>query len=79
MQDEYQQNTNHWEAEIISFRTQLKRRSTTNLRNHLTEELSSLYQDALKFVKAQTKLNILPQECPYILEELLDEDYLPPK
>ncbi len=74
---EFAQNANHWEAEIVNFRTQLKRRLTTNLRNHLEGELLSIYRDAVKFVKAKTKLNSFPPESPYTLEQLLDENWLP--
>ncbi|MDY7005307.1 MAG: DUF29 domain-containing protein [Cyanobacteriota bacterium] len=76
-QTEFSKNANHWEAEIVNFRTQLKRRLTTNLRNHLDTELLSIYQDAVKFVKAKTKLDSFPIECPYNLEQLLDENWLP--
>lgn len=76
-QDEFQYNSHHWQAEIVGFRTQLKRRLTTNLRNYLSQELLSIYADALKFVKAKTKLNHFPQQCPYTLEQILDENWLP--
>jgi hypothetical protein len=73
----FERNANHWEAEIIGFRTQLRRRLTSNLRHHLVEELPAIYRDALKFVIAKTKLNFLPSECPYTLEQILDENWLP--
>lgn len=76
-QAQFAENANHWEAEIIGFRSQLRRRLTTNLRQHLAKELNSIYRDALRFVKAKTKLNLLPSECPYSLDNLLDEDWLP--
>jgi hypothetical protein len=75
--EEFERNANHWEAEIIGFRTQLRRRLTTNLRNYLSHELPSIYYDALKYVKAKTKLNSLPTDCPYTLEQILDESWLP--
>ena len=78
-QTEFAQNPNHSEAEIVNFRTKLKRRLTTNLINHLEAELLSIYRDALKFVKAQTKLDSFPEECPYTLKQLLDENWLPRK
>lgn len=74
---EFKRNANHWEAEIVGFRTQLRRRLTTNLRNHLAQELPSIYRDALKFVKAKTKLSCFPTECVYTLEQVLDENWLP--
>jgi tRNA U34 5-carboxymethylaminomethyl modifying GTPase MnmE/TrmE len=41
--EEYQDNAAHWEAEIDSFRTQLRRHLTTNLRQHLEQELKIIY------------------------------------
>lgn len=70
-ESELDRNGNHWRAEIIGFRTQLRRRLTTNLRHHLEKELPSIYEDALKFVETKTQLKNLPQDCPYSLEEIL--------
>ena len=75
---EFQYNGHHWEAEIISFRNQIKRRLTTNLRRHLSQELTSIYQDAWRFIKVKTKLSSLPHKCPYSLDQILDENWLPP-
>ena len=75
-QSEYDRNAHHWSAEIISFRNQLKRRLTTNLRNHLTNNLDSIYADALDYVRSKTNLNIFPNNLPYTLEQLLDKTYL---
>jgi hypothetical protein len=74
---EYEKNANHWESEIIGFRIQLRRYLTTNLYKHLNNEVLNLYQDALKFVKRKSKLDNLPSECPYNLEQLLNEDWFP--
>ncbi len=75
---EYERNVGHWEAEIVGFRTQLKRRLTTNLRNHLERELPLIYQDSLVYVQRKTRLQInLPEQCPYSLEELLDINWFP--
>lgn len=66
------------QREIYNFRIQLKRRLTTNLRNYLDDELSSLYNDALGFVKIKTQNSItFPSECPYCLDQLLDIEWLP--
>ncbi|ACK67604.1 protein of unknown function DUF29 [Rippkaea orientalis PCC 8801] len=75
---EAQYNKFHWQAEITGFRTQLKRKLTNNLRNHLLKELSSLYQDALAYVRQKTSLEVdFPPECPYSLEELLNINWFP--
>ena len=78
-EQEYDRNCHHWSAEIIGFRTQLRNRMTTNFRNYLTTELEQIYHDALKYVQKKSNLNILPQECPYTLDQLLDEDWFPPR
>ncbi|MFM6038544.1 MAG: DUF29 domain-containing protein [Sphaerospermopsis kisseleviana] len=75
--EETERNGHHWQAEIVSFRNQLKRRLTGNLRNYLSEEMLDIYADALKFVEVKTKFQVdFPPECPYTLEQLLDVDFL---
>jgi hypothetical protein len=70
-------NQAYWESEIVSFRTQLRRRLTTNLRNHLAKELPSIYRDALIYVRTKTSFKVdFPENCPYSLEQLLDINYL---
>ncbi|MDG2990107.1 DUF29 domain-containing protein [Candidatus Synechococcus calcipolaris G9] len=71
-------NINHWRSEVIGFRTQLRRRLTANLRNHLKQHIDSIYQDAFKYVKAKTGFNIeFPENCPYTLDQLFDTDWFP--
>jgi Domain of unknown function DUF29 len=74
--EENERNGHHWQAEIVGFRNQLKRRLTGNLRNYLSQEMLDIYADALKYVQVKTKSQVnFPQECPYTLEQLLDVDY----
>ena len=75
--EESEYNAAHWEAEIDSFRTQLRRHLTTNLSQHLEAEFKHIYQDALRYVTKKTQLKTLPQTCPYTLEQLLDINWLP--
>lgn len=79
-QEEYEYNANHWRGEILAFRGQLKRLYTTNLGHYLSNELGELYERSIKIASEKTKLNIktFPQNCPYTLEQLLDENCLPP-
>ena len=73
---ERENNQAHWESEIVSFRTQLRRRLTTNLRNHLAKELPSIYQDALIYVRTKTRFKVnFPENCLYSLDQLLDINY----
>jgi len=75
---EVEYNRVHWEEKIYSFRVQLRRKITTNLRNYLDSEFDSIYQDALGFVKIKTQNSVnFPPECPYTLEQLLDINWFP--
>ena len=74
---EHDNNASHWEAEIDGFRTQLRRHLTTTLRQYLEQELSIIYQDALRYTSKKTRLQNLPKDCPYSLENLLDCSWLP--
>ena len=75
---EREYNQDHWELEIVNFQIQLKRYLTTNLRNYLQNELTNIYEDAVFFVRKNTKNKVtFPDICPYILEELLDPNWLP--
>ncbi len=72
---ESEYNAVHWQEEIYTFRTQLGRKITTDLRNYLEGELNSIYKDALGFVKIKTLNSVIfPPECPYSLEQLLDRE-----
>jgi len=74
---ESENNSVHWQGEIYTFRTQLNRKITTNLRNYLDSELDSIYKDALGFVKIKTQNSVnFPSECPYSLAQLLDIEWL---
>ncbi len=77
-QEESEYNQSHWRAEITGFRTQLKRKLTTNLRRHLSDQLSSLYQDGVAYVTQKTSSKVsFPRECPYTIEHLLDINWFP--
>ena len=75
---EPERNENHWRAEIRNFRTQLRKYLTANLRNYLAGELNLIYQDALEYVQEKTGFSVdFPRQCPYTLEQLLDQHWLP--
>jgi hypothetical protein len=69
-------NQRHWRVELIAFRTQLDLRLTANLRHHLAQRLDYLYGKAKKMAEVKTELQF-PLQCPYSLEQILDEDWLP--
>ncbi|MGB5595241.1 MAG: DUF29 domain-containing protein [Crocosphaera sp.] len=75
---EQEYNAIHWQGEIYTFRVQLRRKLTTNLRNYLQSELNNIYQDALGFVKIKTQNTVnFPLKCPYTLEKLIDPEWWP--
>ncbi len=75
-QEERANNSRHWQTEILTFRTQLELKLTTNLRNYLAERLDYLYGKARKIAQIKSELK-LPEINPYTLEQILDEDWLP--
>lgn len=75
--NEHERNYRHWSAEVISFRTQLNDRMTKNFYNYLNENLSIIYKKARKYVAVKSGLETFPEECPYTLEQLLNEDWFP--
>jgi hypothetical protein len=72
-------NRCHWAAEIVNFRSELETDMTTNLKKHLDLVKENMYQKALKYVIKKTELNktLFPIQCPYSLEQLLDDDWFP--
>ncbi len=42
----------------------------------MVQEKLNIYERALKFVQEKTKFTVdFPQECPYTIEQLLDQDF----
>ena len=72
-------NRCHWAAEIINFRSELETDMTTNFKKHLDLVKENIYQKALKYVTKKTELNkiLFPIQCPYSLEQLLNDDWFP--
>jgi len=72
-------NRCHWAAEIVNSRSELETDMTTNLRKHLELVKENIYQRALRYVIKKTELNktLFPLQCPYSLEQLLDDDWFP--
>ncbi|NCS29191.1 MAG: DUF29 domain-containing protein [Microcystis aeruginosa F13-15] len=63
----------------LSFKDQLKRYLTTNLRKYLEQEFDNIYEDAVRYVRQKTDNQVnFPDTCPYSLAELLDPNWLPP-
>ena len=68
-------NKNHWQSEIVNFRTQLESKLTTNLENHLQQRWEYLSSKAKKI--AEIKSGVKMPDSPYSLDEILDDNFLP--
>jgi hypothetical protein len=74
---EDQRNANHWSLEILTFRDQLNEElAAKTIYNYLVDNLDKIYQSAMKLAAQQSQLS-LPQQCPYTLQQILDENWLP--
>ncbi|HEY9705976.1 MAG TPA: DUF29 domain-containing protein [Allocoleopsis sp.] len=76
-EEQREYNGNHWQAEIVAFRTQINDDLTTNMRNLLSQKLGVIYDNALKYVQKKTALNNFPPYCNYSLNQLLDINWYP--
>jgi hypothetical protein len=52
-----------------------------SLRQYIRDEFSKVYARARKRASRETQkpLDVFPIECPFTIEQILDEDYLPKK
>jgi hypothetical protein len=77
--EQYEYNHQHWQGEIATFRIQLNRSLTANLKKHLLENQEDIYQEALFIVTQKTGLSsqIFSASCNYSLEQILDKNWLP--
>ena len=80
-QEEHDRNYRHWQGELIAFRDDLNNSLTNTLKNKLVQELDHIYNVALKVVVQKTGLasNLFPDNCPYSLEQLFDDNWYPQK
>ncbi|CCI27275.1 conserved hypothetical protein [Microcystis aeruginosa PCC 9809] len=70
-------NSNHWAAEIITFRVQLEDKLTTDLSKFLELELDNIYENARLIAEKKTGLKNLPIICPYSLTQILEKQWFP--
>ncbi len=70
-----------WRATIIEQRVRLRKRlrKSPGLKANLPEITLEAYEDALELAIKETQLSAatFPSECPYTLEQLLDDDFYP--
>jgi hypothetical protein len=76
-----QRRSDSWLDSITDARTQIELAiaDSPSLKNYPAQELEDSYQKALRQASKQTKISILvfPKSCPYFLELVLSEDWLP--
>ncbi len=76
-----QRRSDSWLDSITDSRTQIELaiEDSPSLKSYPTEQLEESYQRARRQAAKQTGilLSVFPEECPYSLELVLDEDWLP--
>jgi hypothetical protein len=71
-----------WSVTVDKQRAKLGRKLTTTLRSHLESELPALYAGLLRPLARQLEKDhvpaeVLPEFCPYTLDQILDPDWYP--
>lgn len=71
---ELERNRNHWEAEVVNFREEIKQilQDSPSLKNYLQENYSQWYESS---VKSKKKEFSIPNDCFVELKLILKEDY----
>ncbi|MEH2325372.1 MAG: DUF29 domain-containing protein [Nostoc sp.] len=76
-----QRRSDSWLDSITDSRTQIELAilDSPSLKNYPTEQLEESYQRTRRQAAKQTEIliSVFPEECPYSLELVLDEDWLP--
>ena len=76
-----QRRSDSWLDSITDSRTQIELtiEDSPSLKSYPTEQLEESYQRARRQAAKQTGIlvSVFPEECPYFLELVLDEDWLP--
>jgi hypothetical protein len=70
-----------WRASIIEQRYRVKDQleSIPSLKRNLEEAMTKAYPKAVSLAAKETGLSskIFPKECPYLIQQLLDDDFYP--
>jgi hypothetical protein len=78
---ELERNQSHWKGEIRNFRKQIRDEleDSPSLKNYLNEISRECYEDAKEIIsdKSQLSLETFPQEPIALLDQVLDENWLP--
>jgi predicted DNA-binding ribbon-helix-helix protein len=78
---QYQQRCGSWRGSIAEHRIRIRKaiQDSPSLKNYLSEVLSETYQDAIKIASQETglELSTFPPSCEWVVQQLLDEEWLP--
>jgi hypothetical protein len=71
-----------WVRTLLTQRRALDRMLTATLRKHLQEQLTELYGQARRMAAVEMETDaiepeVLPAECPYSIDEVLEAEWLP--
>ncbi|MCC5639931.1 DUF29 domain-containing protein [Nostoc sp. CHAB 5844] len=70
-----------WEGSIVEHRRRIKKviKESPSLKPYLESIFAESYTEAVKQAKAETGLALatFPQECPYNLADVIDDEFLP--
>ncbi|MBW4615723.1 MAG: DUF29 domain-containing protein [Desmonostoc vinosum HA7617-LM4] len=76
-----QRRSDSWLDSITDARTQIELaiQDSPSLKSYPTEQVKESYQRARRQAAKQTGIliSVFPEECPYLLELVLNEDWLP--
>ncbi|BAP55363.1 hypothetical protein THII_1066 [Thioploca ingrica] len=76
-----EQRSGSWQGSIDEQRFKIGKHleDSPSLRNQLSESIKVAYPDALKLAIKETKLSskVFPKDCPYPIEQLLDDSFYP--
>ncbi len=76
-----EQRSGSWQGSIDEQRIKIAKQieESPSLKNQLNEGIKVAFPDALKLAIKETRLSskIFPKECPYSIEQLLNEDFYP--
>lgn len=80
-QHQPQLRSSSWEITIVRERANIRRRANESptLASSMRDVPHAVYRDARREAEVETKLpqTTFPAECPYTLEQLLQDDWLP--
>ena len=77
-QEEREWSGRGWLEEISNFRFELSQYlDSQTLRNYAEQELANLYPRARKEAMLKSAIKDFPVDCPYSLEQILDDEFIP--